>query len=94
MSLKSKMSHIIGASGTGLFSLDPAPVDSDSPCVSSLASRKQGRATLGPALPTNPLPCLHCSFFGMTALLNHPWLSQLALNQKRSPNTGPNIWSR
>lgn len=40
MSLKSKMSHIIGASGTGLFSLDPAALDSDGPCVSSLASRK------------------------------------------------------
>lgn len=35
--------------------------------------------------PDKPLLCLHCSVFGMTALLNHPWLSQLALNQKRQP---------
>lgn len=40
MSIKSKMSHIIDASGTVLFLLDPAPPESDSPCVFSLASRK------------------------------------------------------
>lgn len=95
MTIKSKMSHIIDASGTVLFLLDPAPPESDGPCVFSLASRKwvgHGWAMLGPELPIKPMPCLHCSFFGMTALLNHPWLSQLALNHRHTPSTGPTIW--
>lgn len=51
-----------------------------------------GWAALGPELPIKAMPCLHCSFLGMTALLTHPWLSQLALNHRHTPSTGPTIW--
>lgn len=40
MKIKSKRSHIIDMSGTVLFLLAPAPLESGSPCVFPLASRK------------------------------------------------------
>lgn len=40
MRIKSKRSHIIDTSGMVLFLLAAAPLESGSPCVFSLASRK------------------------------------------------------
>lgn len=78
MKIKSKRSHIIDTSGTAPVFIGPRlRSESGSPCVFPLASRKQA----GPSsLSANLWLVCIVQFLGMTDLLNHPWLSQLAFN--------------
>lgn len=63
--------------------------ESGSPCVFPLTSRKQAQAKLGQTSmykkkKKKKMACLHCSFFRMTDLLNHPWLSQQDFNHRHT----------
>lgn len=84
MKIKSKRSHIIDMSGMVLFLLAPALLESGQPMCFPFSVQEIGRAKLQAGLPNKPVACLCCSFFGMTDLLDHPWLSQLAFNHKHT----------